>query len=162
MKKYKAHTLDGYLDILSKRTPVPGGGSAAALTGALGAALISMVANYSDGKCKDKSSEKRLKYIIKKSGQIKDKMLELVDLDADAYMKVVKTKNASDALKKKALADASKVPMDLCQLCFDALELTPFLVLHGNKFLVSDVEVAIEMLFAAYNSSVINIKINNA
>ena len=45
MKRYKIHTLQEYLEVLSQRTPVPGGGSAAALVGSLGAALISMVAN---------------------------------------------------------------------------------------------------------------------
>jgi formiminotetrahydrofolate cyclodeaminase len=160
MKKYKTHTLKEYADVLSRKTPVPGGGSAAAYAGVLGVSLIAMVAHYSRGKGKTKAVEKKIGSILKKCKAIQKQMLDLVDLDAQAYLKVVKSKDKSAKEKKAALKGASKVPLELCKLCYKAMEMTPYLVKNGNKYLVSDIEVAIEMLLAAFNSSVINININ--
>ncbi len=161
MKKLKNHTLTQYVDILSQKVPVPGGGSAGALTGALGVALIEMVANYSLGRSKQKRVENRIEKILEQSRQIRLELLELVDLDAEAYLKVVNTRHASAKEKKAALKGACDVPKRVAQLCYKAIRLTPFLVKQGNKYLVSDIEVAIEMLLASYNSAVINIKVNN-
>jgi len=160
VKSYKNHTLKEYLDVLSKKTPVPGGGSAAALSAALGVSLVSMVANYSKDKGDSKAVDNRIKKIIDQCSKLRKRMLELVDLDAKAYLKVVNSKNASLKVKKAALREASKVPLELCKLCYKAVGLTPFLVKKGNKYLISDIEVAVEMLMAAFNSSLINIKIN--
>ena len=79
MKKYKDYTLSQYLEILSLKAPVPGGGSAAALTGASGAALISMVAHYSRGKSNSKLVKRKIENIIKESNRIKNVLLEYVD-----------------------------------------------------------------------------------
>ena len=159
MRKYKNHTLKEYSDQLSLRVPVPGGGSAAALAGSLGAALISMVANYSLGK-KSKAIDGQIKKLLFKSEKIRKHLLELVDLDAQAYLQVVKTRHASAAVKKKALKKASDIPREVCRSCFSAVELTPFLVENGNRYLISDIEVAVELLNAAFNSALINVETN--
>ncbi len=151
--KFKNYTLKSYLDVLAKKEPVPGGGSAAALTGALGAALLCMVANYSKGKSQSKMVEKRIQRILDQSEAIRKRFLELVDLDAEAYLNVVKTKNASPREKKAALKGAQKVPQEVCRLSYKAVQLAPFLVQKGNKYLIGDVEAAIEMLMAAFNSA---------
>jgi len=160
MKKYKNHTLQEYLDVLSKKTPTPGGGSAAALTAATGAALVSMVANYSKGKSKSKKAEDRISSILKQSEKIRKRLLTLVDLDAEAYLDVVKARGASESVKKRASQKAAKAPLEVCRLCYNAIQLTPYLVKHGNQNLVSDVEVAVEMFQAAFRSAHINVEIN--
>ncbi len=160
MKKYKNHTLKEYLDCLSLRTPVPGGGSAAALTGALGVSLISMVANYSLGKSQHKATEDKIQKIIKESQVIKNRLLELVDLDAQAYLKVAATRKAPAKVKQLAQREAQKVPLEVCRLSYKAIELTPFLVEKGNKYLLSDVVVAVEMLFAAFKAALVLTKEN--
>ncbi|MFA5059852.1 MAG: cyclodeaminase/cyclohydrolase family protein [Candidatus Omnitrophota bacterium] len=160
MKKFKNHTLQEYLKQLSLKVPVPGGGSAAALVGSLGAALISMVANYSIGRNKPKDVERKIKDILKKSESIRLRLMELVDLDAQAYLKVVKTRHASPQIKKAALKKAAGVPAEVCRLCYEAILLTPFLVEKGNRYLVSDIQVATEMLLAAFNSAIINVEVN--
>ena len=158
MRKYKNQTLKGYLDVLSKRTPVPGGGSTAALTGALGVSLISMVARYSLGKGKPAKIEANFKRIVKESNSFKKRFLELVDLDAEAYLNVVKAKNASKKIRQKALAKARAVPLEVTKLCYRAVVLTPDLVKDGNKYLMSDVEVALELILAAFNSALALLK----
>lgn len=160
MKNYKGHTLKEYLGSLSARSPVPGGGSALALTAAIGVALISMVANYSKGKSSSKRVETRIKNTLLKSEKIRKRLLELVDLDAKAYLRVVKTRRSSKKLKKDALKKAAAVPREVCRLCYLAIQMTPFLVEQGNKNLISDIEVAVELLLAAFNSAKINIAIN--
>ncbi len=87
---FKQVTLASYLEQLSRREPVPGGGSAAALTAALGAALISMAANYSIGrKANTKAVETRLAGIVRASETIRKRLLDLTSLDSQAYLKVV-------------------------------------------------------------------------
>ena len=160
MKKYKAHTLQEYLTALSQKTPVPGGGSAAALVGSLGAGLISMTANYSTNRNQPRSVEVKIKTILKKSEIIRKRLLDLVDLDARAYLNVVKSRNIPSDQKKKALRQARAVPQEVCRLCLQAIDLTPFLVLKGNKYLLSDVKVAVEFLSAAFSAAKINVEVN--
>lgn len=161
MKCYKNYTLQKYLEVLSQRTPVPGGGSAAALVGSLGAALISMVANYSLHRNQPRSVESRIKKILHKSETIRKRLLDLVDLDAQAYLNVVKNRQATPDQKKKASRRAREVPREVYRLCSQAIDLTPDLVVAGNKYLLSDVEVAAEFLLAAFNAAKVNVEINS-
>ncbi len=160
MVKFKDRSLAFFLDALSARKPTPGGGSAAALAAASGAALITMVANYSLGKGSPKTVETKLKDIRRKSESIRKKLLACVDKDIAAYERVVKARKGTDRQKAAALRQARKVPADVCALCYEAVSLTPFLVKKGNKYLLSDVEVAVELLLAAFRSAEINIAIN--
>ena len=162
MKKYKNFTIQEYLNSLSQRTPVPGGGSAAALAAGLGAALISMVAHYSL-KRNSPAVEKNIKKILTSSEKIRKRLLELVDLDAQAYLQVVETRRGPDVSpqkKKAAHRQARAVPLEVSHLCLQAVELTPYLVQYGNKYLLSDVEVAVELLQAAFNAAKINVEVN--
>lgn len=159
MKKLAHYTVTEYCESLSKKLPTPGGGSAAALAGALGASLISMVINYSLGK-KTPAIDRELKKILKQSESLRKRLLVLVDLDAQAYLGVVAARKASEAQKKKAAKRASEVPLEIARRCFEAMELTPYLVLEGNKYLLSDVEVALDLLQAAFKSAMVNVRIN--
>ncbi len=160
MKDFKNHTLQEYLEGLSARTPVPGGGSVAALVAALGVGLMSMVAHYSLGKGKPKNIEIRIKSTLAKSEKLRRRLLELVDLDAQAYLQVVKTRQAPWKIKQKALKGARDVPKEVCRLCYSAMDLAPFLVKEGNQNLLSDVQVAVELLSAAFESAMVNVAVN--
>ncbi len=142
------------------KTPVPGGGSAAALVASLGVSLISMAANFSLGKNSSQKVDQRIKKILKTSERIRKRLLTLVDLDAEAYLRVVKSKKSPQQLKKMALLSAQAVPWEVGQLCFQAILLTPYLVKSGNKNLLSDLRIAVEFLWAAFQSSMINVQIN--
>lgn len=160
MKKFKNATLKEFLDILSKKVPVPGGGSVAALTAANAASLLSMVANYSIDKSSSKRVNARLTKTLEKSEILRKRFLELVDGDAAAYMKVVKARSGTAQQKRAAKKAAAAVPKETAKLCQKALELAPVLVKGGNSNLLSDVEVAVELLFAAYKSAMINVRVN--
>lgn len=160
MKNLKDSTLQDYLDKLSAHTPVPGGGSAAALTAALGVALLSMVARYSLKKPASRSHQDKIRQILQKCEGIRRRLLTMVDRDARAYLKVVATRQAALPVKTKALREARDVPREVARLCYAAIQLTPYLVKKGNVHLLSDVEVAVELLLAGFTSAMINVSVN--
>ena len=145
--KYKTQSLAKYLNDLAAKLAAPGGGSAAALNAALGASLVSMVVNFTLGKCRYAAFEKELKLILVKSEKLRKQFLDLVDLDVAAYQ----SKNIS-----KALA----VPLKLARLSLQAAKLCPPLVRQGNINLISDVAVAAIFLEAAFVSACFNVEIN--
>ncbi|MFC1594522.1 cyclodeaminase/cyclohydrolase family protein [Candidatus Omnitrophota bacterium] len=157
---YRNKSIKNYLEDLGAKKPAPGGGSAAALTGATGAALLSMVANFTIGKEKYKKYEREIKKTLTSSDKIMKKLLELVDLDVITYKKVAQTKKKSHSLYQRSLKEATKVPLNITQLSLLALSLCPILEKKGNTYLVSDVHVADALLRAAVKSAAINVRIN--
>ena len=144
---YKDSSLKQYLDDLAAKLPAPGGGSAAALSAALGVSLISMVVNFTLGKPKYAKYEGELKAIILKSENLREEFLNLVDLDVTAY-------------QSKNIRDALDVPFMVCRLSFEAIKLCPPLVKKGNINLISDVAVAAVLLESAFSSAYFNVEIN--
>lgn len=157
---YANKCLRKYLDDLAAKKPAPGGGSAAALVGALASSLLSMVANYTVGRDKYKPYEKEIKYCLKQSERIRKRLLQLVDLDVQAYTCVVEARERGEKQRKIALKKASCVPAEVARLCYEAINLCPVLARKGNKNLISDVQVAAEFILAAFNSAIINEEIN--
>lgn len=132
----------------------------AALSAALSCALLSMVGHYSLGKGKSITVENKIRSAIKLADTLRVRLTQLVDLDAKAYLKVVAARKKTSAQKKKALKEAQKIPWEVTRLCFKAIDLAPVFVKHGNIYLISDVEVAVELLYAAFNSAMINVEVN--
>lgn len=147
--RYKNASLKKYLDDLAARLPAPGGGSAAALAGALGVSLISMVVNFTLGKPRYAVYEKALRKTLSLSETLRLNFLKLVDLDVIAY----RSKNINKALD---------VPLKVCQLSLEGIRLCPGLVKKGNRNLISDVAVAAVMLESAFSSAYYNVEINLA
>jgi formiminotetrahydrofolate cyclodeaminase len=144
---YKEQALKQYLDDLAAKLPAPGGGSAAALNGALGVALISMVVNFTLGKPRYAKYEEELKKILDKSEKLRETFLNLVDLDVAAY-------------KSKNLRDCLDVPLMVARLCFEGVKLCPELIKKGNVNLISDVAVAAVFLESAFTCAYFNVEIN--
>lgn len=144
---YRYGPIDKYLDDLAAKLPAPGGGSAAALSAALGASLISMVINFTVGKPKYAKYESELKEALVKSEKLRAEFLNLVDLDVTVY-------NSKDA------RDAMEVPFMVARLCFEGIKLCPILVKKGNINLASDVAVAAILLEGAFASAYFNVEIN--
>lgn len=159
---FSKKTLQEYLNQLSSKQPVPGGGSAAALTAALGAGLVSMVTNYSIGrKANTPAMDQKFKSILKQSEMIRKRLLELASLDSQAYLQLCAARNLDAKAQKKASKAARGYPLEVCKLCYKALELAPFLVAKGNPYLISDVQVAIGLLEAGFNGAMVMVKVNS-
>ncbi|MBF0478552.1 MAG: cyclodeaminase/cyclohydrolase family protein [Candidatus Omnitrophica bacterium] len=153
MKKFNHFTLSEYLDVLGERKPAPGGGSASALAGALGAGLIEMAANYSLGKSSSKSVEKKISLIVRKIKAVKLGLLALVDKDAEAYELVVKARQGTAAEKRVADRQSKAIPKLIMKLCCDGTILAAKLVPVGNKNLFQDVEIGVELLSAGFHGA---------
>ncbi len=159
-KKLRELSLQEYTKRLASREPIPGGGSAAALVASVGTALIAMVGQYALKRPQGKKVATQIRRIIREANRLRQRFLVLVDLDAQVYLKVVQTKNASVSKKASALKKAREIPLEVCRLCYEATGLTPPLVKYGSRYLLSDVEVAVELLSAAFNAAMANVKVN--
>lgn len=144
---YRDGSLKKYLDDLAAKLPAPGGGSAAAFTAGLGAALISMVVNFTIGKPKYAEHEHELKGILHKSEKLREEFLRLTDLDVIVY----RSKNSRDALN---------TPFMVARLCYEGIKLCPGLIKKGNVNLISDVAVAAILLESGFASAYFNAEIN--
>lgn len=155
---------------LASKKPVPGGGGAAALTGALGVALNSMVANYSIGKKKFMEHEKQHEDIIKRGENLRSKLLELVDKDAESFEPLSKAyvmpsltdeeKKEKEKCLQKCLKIACSAPMETMNLVYEGILLHEELVDISSKTIISDVGVGIQCLKASLNSAYLNVLIN--
>jgi len=163
-------TLDTFLDDLASSSPAPGGGSVAALSGALGAALISMVCNLTIGKKKYADVDGDMKKIIGQSEDLRRQFTTLVDKDTLAFSKVMeayslpKDTEPQKALRGAAVREATKeatlVPLEVMKHCIDALALAQEVASRGNVNSISDAGVSALMLHTACEGAALNVRIN--
>jgi formiminotetrahydrofolate cyclodeaminase len=158
------------LDAFASTNPVPGGGSASALAGAVGASLLMMVAGMPKTKSGAPEETADLAEAAARLRMIRDRMIALVDTDSDAYEAVVgafrlpKATDAEKAARKAAVQAATKrateVPLDTMRACRDALREAVTVAHNGNPNAASDVGVAIELLNAGHRGAALNVEIN--
>lgn len=144
---YCNSSLEKYLDDLAAKLAAPGGGSAAAMTAALGVSLVSMVVNFTIDKPKYAAYQEELLGILDSSEKLRLEFLKLVDLDVVAF-------------KSKNMMDALDIPLMVARLCFEGSKLCPPLVKKGNLNLISDVAVAAVLLESAFACACVNVDIN--
>jgi glutamate formiminotransferase/formiminotetrahydrofolate cyclodeaminase len=160
--------LDGWIDDLAGSTPVPGGGSAAALAGTLAAALVAMVARLTIGRKAYASVEGRAKEILVEADGLRGDLRRLVDEDAVAYTGVSEAykipkgdPGRADAVDK-ALVGAASTPAAVANRAARVLVLANEIEKIGNKNAASDATVAALLARAAIDGAVENIKVNVA
>lgn len=163
-------TLNAFLDDVASSSPAPGGGSVAALSGALGAALTSMVCTLTIGKKKYADVEDEMKKVLAQSEHLREQFTELVDLDTQAFNKVMeafalpKDTEPQKALRSAAVREATKeatmVPLEVMKHCIDALALAQLVAAKGNANSVTDAGVSAIMLNAALEGAALNVRIN--
>jgi formiminotetrahydrofolate cyclodeaminase len=159
-----------FLDELASSAPAPGGGSVAALSGALGAGLISMVCNLTLGKPKYAAVQDDISAILKKSEDLRKKLTDLLEEDVAAYtelsqtMKMPRDTDEQKAVRTKAmdtaLKTATEVPMRVAEACVAVMALCPSAAEKGNTNAVSDVGVGILMAEAGLRGAALNVLIN--
>lgn len=152
--------------------PVPGGGSIAALSGALAAALAEMVANLTIGKKKYVEVESEMKGIVEALEVKRQELIELVDKDASSFddvMKAFKLPKETDEEKKErtiaiqaGMKYAASVPLSVAKAANALFDITEAVVVKGNTNAVTDGAVATMMARTAVLSALYNVKINLA
>jgi formiminotetrahydrofolate cyclodeaminase len=159
-----------FTDKLASKSPEPGGGSVAALTGALGAGLVSMVANLTLGKEKYKDVQPQIEQLLKESEKLRAELQDLIQKDTEAYgalsavYKMPKNTDAEKAARTEkmqvALKIACQVPFDIGLKSLDIAKLAQRAADIGNVGAVSDAGVAVLLAQACAQSAALNVKIN--
>lgn len=162
---YVDRPIREYLDDLGARKPAPGGGSAAALTAAIGTSLMSMVCNYTIGNSKYKAVEKTIACILEKVRVSDKRMRSLIDDDVAAYGKLVAglkglKAGADDAARDELYKDAAEPPFLICEISHGCLKLCVELVGCCNNNLITDMAIAAIMFEAAFFSAKFNVYSN--
>ncbi|WP_213975235.1 cyclodeaminase/cyclohydrolase family protein [Tepidanaerobacter acetatoxydans] len=163
-------TCNEFVNELASKSPVPGGGGAAALVGAIGVALSSMVCNLTTGKKKYAQFEDDIQDILKKAQELQNSLMQMIDEDAENFLPLSKAygmpkgteqeRKLKEETLEKALKQACEVPIKIVKACYDAIKLHAELVDKGSRLAISDVGVGVQCLRAAIISGQLNIVIN--
>ncbi|MGI6705086.1 MAG: cyclodeaminase/cyclohydrolase family protein [Clostridia bacterium] len=159
-----------FVDMLASKAPVPGGGGASALCGALGMALGSMVGNLTLGKKKYQDVQEDIENILEKAQVLQKELLDLVEKDAEVFEPLSKAygmpKNTEeeraekDRVMEEALKLASSVPLEIMEKTIQAIELHEELAAKGTRLAISDVGVGVQFCKAALIGASLNVFIN--
>ena len=170
MEKIAQKNCVDFVDVLASKAAVPGGGGAAALAGAIGMALGSMVCNLTTGKKKYAQYEEAIQEILVKAGNLQEELLSMIDKDAEGFYPLSKAyglptsteeeKQYKAETMEKCLKVACEVPMNIVRLCHDSIKLHEELVDKGSKLAISDVGCGVQCLRAAILSAQLNVIIN--
>lgn len=164
--------LGEWLEGLASSAPAPGGGAAAAVNVAVGAALIEMVCNLTIGKPRYAEHEATMRSALEQAGQVRQRSLELAAEDEQAFSAVSaayrlpkdddEQKAARSAAIQEALVGAAGVPLRTAEAAADVVDLAATILDGSNVNVLSDVAVAAASARAGFDSAVINVEINLA
>ena len=170
MKKLAQLQTAEFVDLLASDAPAPGGGSAAALEGALGAALTAMVCSLTVGKKKYADYQELAAETQKKAGDLKTRFVDVMDRDTEAFNVVSaafgmpketdEEKAARSAAIQKGLEGCTATPFEMMELAVEALELTASVLGKTNDSAASDLGVSALSLRAAIQGAWLNVLIN--
>ena len=163
-------TTAGFTDLLASDAPAPGGGSAAALEGALGAALTAMVCSLTVGKKKYAEHEELARSVQAKANELRTRFVDVMDRDTEAFNVVSaafgmpkatdEEKAARSAAIQEGLKGCTKTPFEMMELAVETLELTASILGKSNDSAASDLGVSALSLRAAIQGAWLNVLIN--
>jgi formiminotetrahydrofolate cyclodeaminase len=162
--------LQNFLDKLASSAPTPGGGSVAALTGSLGAGLVTMVTCLTTGKEKYKDVQTQIDDLLKKSEKLRGELQDLIQKDIDVFgslsqvysmPKVTDAEKAARTAKMQiVLKAACEVPFEIGEKALEVAKLAKTAAEIGNTGAVSDAGVAVLLANCCAQSAALNVKIN--
>ena len=159
-------TCQGFLDALASKAPVPGGGGASALVGALGTALCTMVGNYTVGKKKYADVEEDVKALMARAEDLRARLLAQVDADAAAFeplskaYAIPKDDPNREAVMEQCLRDAAATPMEILRLSCQAIGLHREMLEKGSVMMLSDVGTGVIFCQSALYGAALNVRVN--
>lgn len=162
--------IEEFLNALSSKKPVPGGGGASALAGALGNALGQMVANLTIGKKRYAGVEEEVKALLERMTGLQQDFLKLADRDEEVFAPLAaayglptgteEEKAYKDGVMEARLLDASLVPLEIMEKAVEMLDILDILAVKGSRMAVSDVGVGVQFIRASLLGAVMNVYIN--
>jgi formiminotetrahydrofolate cyclodeaminase len=163
-------SAESLLDRFASDQPTPGGGSAAALSGALAAALVEMVAGLPRSRTGAPEEREKLEAAKAAAARAGARLRQLVDLDTEAYNAVTaayrlsKATDDEKAARKTAIASAmrqaTEVPLETCERASEVLRAAAQALAHGNPNAASDVRTAFALCRAALDAGAENVRAN--
>ena len=163
-------SIDDFLDRLASKDPTPGGGGAAAIMGAMGAALVSMVCNVSYGKKGCEAAEPELREVCAQSEALRKRLTGMVADDVSAFDELMAAyklpKNSDEDKERRSLAiqaslkRATEVPLACARDCAEVIRLSRRAGEHGYLGVISDAGVGVSAAYAAARSAALNVYIN--
>lgn len=159
-------SCEAFAEALASKASVPGGGGAAAMAGALGIALCSMVCNFTVGKKKYAAVEEDVKAVMFRAESLRIRLLELVQADAMAFAPlskayaIPKDDPTHDKVLEEATLNACKAPIEMVHCCGESIALLNVMLEKGSTMLISDVGCGAELCKAAMQSAAMNVFVN--
>jgi formiminotetrahydrofolate cyclodeaminase len=167
---FKDNRIEEFLDALASQSATPGGGGAAAIIGAMGAALVSMVCNLTIGKKKYAEVEADMKDVLAQAEALRRKLTGMIEDDAKAFDMVMGAygmpketdaqKAARDAAIQNALKIATDVPLACAYAAREVIDLAGRASEKGNLNVISDAGVGVLAAYAALRSAALNVLTN--
>lgn len=169
-EKLTEKSCAGFVDVLATKAPVPGGGGAAALVGAIGTALGNMVGSLTVGKKKYADVETEVLALKARSDELQGKLLAMVEKDAEAFEPLAKAyglpKDTEEQRAEKArvmeqvLRQAAETPLEIMRLCAESLSVIERFSQIGSRLALSDAGCAASCCRAALDAASLNVFIN--
>ncbi len=166
----KNQSIQEFLDQLASSAPTPGGGGAAALLGAMGAALTSMVCNLTIGKEKYADVEGEMKDTLKRAEDLRTSLTDMIAADVEVFDKLMgsyglpketdEDKAARSEAIQVALREATDVPLNCARACGDVIAVSRSAAENGNTNVISDAGVSVMAAYAGLKSAALNVNIN--
>jgi formiminotetrahydrofolate cyclodeaminase len=170
MKMLVDERIREFVKKVASDSPTPGGGSVAALCGALSGSLTAMVCNLTIGREKYEDVRSEMEKALDDSSSIVERLIELVDEDSEAYQSVIaalrlpketdEEKGNRMAAMQNALRRAIAAPTEVMELSLEAMKVAYLVARKGNKSAVSDAGSAAMLAFAALHAAMMNVRIN--
>jgi methenyltetrahydrofolate cyclohydrolase len=166
----KDQSIQVFLNELASKTSTPGGGSAAAIMGAMGAALVSMVCNLTIGKKNYAEVEEELRSVLARAEAVRERLTDMIQADVEVFNQVMSAyglpkdteeqKAARSHAIQVALKAATEVPLDCARACLETIKLSQIVAEKGNLNVISDAGVAVLAAYAALRSAALNVYVN--
>ena len=163
-------TIEEFLGELSSKAPVPGGGGASAIGGAIGNGLGQMVANLTIGKKKYAEYEEELKELLERMKELQRGFTDLADRDGEVFAPLAAAyrlpyetdleKQYKDQVMEASLLAASLIPMQIMETCMEMLAILSALAEKGSRMAISDVGVGVQFIRASLTGAAMNVFIN--
>ena len=159
-------TVTAFTEELASPAPVPGGGGASALAGAIGISLGDMVGELTTGKKKYADVEEDIRSLMERAQALRGRLLEFVDGDAEAFAPLAKAYSIPrddpdrETVMESALRTACSVPMDILRACAEAVDIIEEFAAKGSRLAVSDAGCGAILCKAAMQAASLNIYIN--
>ena len=167
---FSTSTCTEFVEVLSSKAPVPGGGGASALVGAVGTALGNMVGSLTVGKKKYADVEDEMWELKKKCDQLQKDFLHLIERDAEVFEPLSKAygmpreteeeKAEKARVMEAALKEACSVPMEIMEKCCEAIDVIEGFAAKGSALAISDAGVGVTFCKAALLGASLNVFIN--